>query len=96
MKRQKESEMRDTTHDGKVTQIINQNNINNFIIQNPERVELVEYAPAQALPVPGLKTRTLVSIQGADLPPPPAPPPEAIVKKLAPAKKVPTIMNMTS
>lgn len=28
---------------GPVTQIINQNNINNFIIQNPQKVEVIEY-----------------------------------------------------
>lgn len=86
MKRHKEGSVHSTGPDSKVTQIINQNNINNFIIQNPERVELVEYAPAQALPVPGLKTRTLVSIQGAEIPP--AGQSEGLVKKIVPAKKV--------
>lgn len=45
-----------------VTQIINQNTINNFIIQNPEKVEVIEYAPEKAQPIPEIKPTTLISV----------------------------------
>lgn len=69
-----------------VTQIINQNTINNYIIQNPEKVEVIEYGPAQAQPIPDLKPTTLISLhtqsQNASIPT------EQIAKKVIPPKKV--------
>ncbi len=62
-----------------VTQIINQNNINNFIINNPQRVEVIEISPAKAQIVPQLKTSALMRF----------PTPErSAVKKLVAAKKL--------
>lgn len=72
-----------------VTQIINQNTINNFIIQNPEKVEVIEYALAKAQPIPDLKSATMTSLQKNTANDNNAS--EKYVKKLAPQKKVKVI-----
>ncbi len=63
-----------------VTHIINQNNINNFIIQNPQKVEVIEYAHSKVHQVPEMKP--MLSVQETRIPPA-----EAIIKKVVPAKK---------
>ena len=46
-----------------MTQIINQNNINNFIINNPQKIEVIEFSPAKAQLIPELKPATLMRFQ---------------------------------
>ncbi len=64
-----------------VTHIINQNNINNFIIQNPQNVEVIEYAAPKVQPVPSMKPA--ISVHETRVPPS-----DAIVKKVVQPKKV--------
>jgi len=60
----KENEQKTITQTGKngVTQIINQNNINNYIINNPQKIELIEFSPAKAQLIPELKPSTMMRL----------------------------------
>jgi len=49
-----------STKEGQVTQIINQNIVNNFIINNPQKVEVVECSPVRAQHIPKLSTTGLM------------------------------------
>ena len=68
---------------GGVTQIINQNNINNFIINNAQKIEVIEFSPAKAQLIPELKPATMMRFQENSAPSGPS-----MVKKIVAAKKV--------
>ncbi len=71
-----------------VTQIINQNNINNIIINNPQKVEVIEFSPAKAQLIPELKPGAMMQFQKGT----PAPQGHSAVKKIVTAKKVSNLM----
>jgi hypothetical protein len=81
-----------------VTQIINQNTINNYIIQNPEKVDIIEYGPAKAQPIPGIKPTTMNSLNKPKIisAGPNNNNKEHTIKKIIPPKKVSQVRSASA